>query len=227
MMKIKRKIFIAEDEKNLRESLKDYFIAKGFEVKSAASVKKSLETLSHFDPDLCLFDIGLEDGSGLDLAQELKRNHHNSKIIFLSALNEAETKLRAFEIGADDYMTKPFDLKELQIRMNRILPEQNERYLLGDIKIDFSKLEVIDSNQKYYVLSILEAKILRHFINNSDEIISRDNIIDLFDDFQIANARSIDNFIVKCRKWLDTDSNQIWKIRTIRGVGYQLSKNKE
>jgi len=226
-MKVRKKIFIAEDEENLRESLKDYFIAKGFKVNSAASLKALREILSHFNPDLCLFDINLEDGSGLDLAQELKKNHHSCKIIFLSALNEAETKLKAFEMGADDYMTKPFDLKELQIRMNRILPEENQEYLLGNITINFLKLEVIDSNQKHYVLSLLEAKILRHFINHSEEIISRDNIIDLFNDFQIANARSIDNFIVKCRKWLDTDPEQVWKIRTIRGVGYQLSKNKE
>lgn len=229
---MRKKILLVEDEQNLGKTLSEYLNEQSYECHWASDIKtaKSFDLLSF---DFIILDIGLPDGSGLDLGREILELDSNKKILFLSAQNSPDIKLEGLEMGAADYMTKPFRLKELILRINKLEPVQlNEKskvrvFNFGNLTFDTTSFELTDEGGNKTTLSKKEKDILEHLIIKSGQVVPRDELIDLFwgkDSF--PSNRTVDNYIVKFRKWTDTSDGEV-EIQNIRGVGYKfLEKGK-
>ncbi len=225
----KSTILIIEDEKNLGSTLEQYLISKGFMVYWAPTVQAARELFSKHltDIKIILMDKGLPDGDGFDLAREFRLAKKDFVLLFLSALNSPATRLQGLELGADDYITKPFELQELQLRLNRILAQQNsqelEMYQFGEVKFWPNRYEIQDGLGNLQSLSYKETSLLSLLISKNKNVVSRDEIIDLvWGQDAFPSNRTIDNMIVKIRKWAETDPQQKIKISSVRGVGYRL-----
>lgn len=225
-------ILLVEDEVNLGSSLKEYLEIKNFKVTWADSVKTAKEEFYKNSYKIVLMDIGLPDGNGLELAQEFRNSRKDFVLLFLSALNDPNTRLEGLEIGAEDYITKPFELKELIIRLNRILnamsdnDKNSNEIAIGGLKISFSKYELTDANNKIINMSQKECAILRMLYASVDQVVSRDKIIDnVWGQDAFPSNRTVDNYIVKLRKWCETDPEEKVTIESIRGIGYKLKVN--
>nr|MBP9675012.1 response regulator transcription factor [Bacteriovoracaceae bacterium] len=141
-------ILIVEDEKNLGETLHDYLKNKNFSCDLAITAQMAEQKFKENNPNIVLMDIGLPDGSGIDLARKWREKSKNFVLLFLSAQNNPATRLEALELGGDDYITKPFELKELTLRLEKILKAQNfadtlpEIITHGPLKIYFKRFEI-------------------------------------------------------------------------------------
>ncbi|GAB4415745.1 MAG: response regulator transcription factor [Bacteriovoracaceae bacterium] len=225
-------ILLVEDESNLGETLVEYLASSGYKSFWAQSVSEALEIFQRETPKIVIMDIGLPDGSGLDLAQELRSKNKTHILLFLSALNDPETRLTGLELGAEDYVTKPFALKELILRLDRItrnseftksLPECIEH---GPLKIWFQRFEVQDAYGNLISLSQKENSILELLYTNKGDVLSREEIIEkVWGEDKFPSNRTVDNYIVKLRKWCETDNAKSIEIQCVRSMGYKLIIN--
>jgi two-component system alkaline phosphatase synthesis response regulator PhoP len=225
-------ILIVEDEENLGSTLEEYLSGLGH---TCAWAKNGNEAQSFFKsrhPNLILMDIGLPDISGLDLARVFRGVRKDFVLLFLSALNDPETKVDALEIGAEDYITKPFALKELILRLDRILKTQTSLETLpeeishGPLKIWFRRYEVQDARGQILALSQKECAILELLYKKNNEAITREEMIEkIWGEDKFPSNRTVDNYIVKLRKWCESDPAQTIEIQSIRSIGYKLTIN--
>ena len=226
-------ILMVEDEDNIGETLKDYLSLKGHIILHARTVREAKDFFYNEKKiNVVLMDINLPDGNGISLAKEMRSFRLDFVLLFLSAQNDAETKYKGLELGAEDYITKPFDIRELNIRLSRIFENQEkfkrmkEEIILGSLKIYFSRFFVIDGNGLILNLSQKEISILEILYTNMNEVVSRDDIIEkIWGQDVFPSNRTVDNYIVKLRKWLETDHLNPARINTIRGVGYCFTIN--
>lgn len=179
--------------------------------------------------DIVLMDIGLPDGNGLTLAESFRKIRKDFVLLFLSALNDPSTRVEGLEIGAEDFITKPFELKELVLRLKRIIKSQEsllakpDEIILGPLKIWFKRFEVQDAKGEIIPLTQKECAILELLYQNKNEAITRDEIIDqIWGKDAFPSNRTVDNYIVKLRKWCESDATEATKITSIRGIGYKL-----
>jgi two-component system alkaline phosphatase synthesis response regulator PhoP len=221
-------ILLIEDEKNLGETLKDFLSEFGFEICLATNIKEAKVLFADLTPQIILMDIGLPDGNGIELARYFRSLRKDFVLFFLSALNDPETRVEGLELGAEDYITKPFNLKELKLRLERTLKLQdnfkrNNEITFGNLKIFFSRFELEDAKGLFIPLSQKELQILEFLIQKKNEVVSRDEIIEkIWGEDSFPSTRTIDNFIVKFRKWAETDNLQKIKFQSVRGVGYRM-----
>jgi two-component system, OmpR family, alkaline phosphatase synthesis response regulator PhoP len=221
---LKHKILIVEDEKNLGATLSDYLKGEGHEVSWAQSISEANQLFEDHLPEIVLMDIGLPDGNGIDLARELKQREHDFVLLFLSALNDPDLKLEGLELGGVDYITKPFNLKELRLRLERILP-QIDRASFNLTTINFEELKIyIDEEET--PLSVKEAALLKCLFKNKSKPVNRDILLNhIWGKESLPGPRTLDNLIVKVRKILENDP--AWVISNIRGHGYRLELKDE
>ena len=225
---MEKKILIVEDETNLGKTLKEYLDDNGFKCTWAKNISEAKEKL-RTEYNFIILDIGLPDGSGLDLAKEIFKQNKNQRLLFLSAQNSPDIKLEGLELGADDYMTKPFRLKELLLRLNKMAPSvfnernvQEDIYKFGPITFYVDRYELIDSSGAKINLAQRESEILKILIERKNSVVSRDEIIEkIWGEDSYPSNRTIDNYIVKFRKWVDTANDHV-EIQNIRGVGYKF-----
>jgi len=222
-------ILIVEDEENLGITLSEYLEGIGHSTQWAKDAKSAIELFSNFRPHVILMDIGLPDGNGLQLAREFRKERKDFVLLFLSAQNDPETKVEGLEIGAEDYITKPFALKELTLRLKRILSTQSQVNKLpdeivhGNLKIWFKQYEVQDAHGQILSLSQKECAILELLYTKKNEAVDREEIIEkIWGDDKFPSNRTVDNYIVKLRKWCETDADLPIEIQSIRGIGYKL-----
>lgn len=222
-------ILIVEDEENLGITLSEYLKGLGHECAWAKDARSARELFRIHKPTVILMDIGLPDGSGLDLAREFRKTRKDFVLLFLSALNDPETKVEGLEIGADDYITKPFALKELTLRLKRILSSQSEINKLpeeithGPLKIWFKRYEVQDADGMVIGLSQKECAILELLYTKKNEAVDREEIIEkIWGEDKFPSNRTVDNYIVKLRKWCESDIAKSIEIQSIRSIGYKL-----
>ncbi len=225
-------ILLLEDEINLGKTLSEYLSEKNFHCFWAKTILEARDLLINHTFHVTLLDIGLPDGSGLDLAHEIRRANPETVILFLSALNDPDTKVKGLEIGADDYITKPFALKEITLRLERILKNREnlltlpEEITIGKLLIKFRQFEVVDADGFKIALSQKECAILEMLYLHKNQAINRDDIIEkIWGEDKYPSQRTVDNYIVKLRKWCDTDTNKSMEIISIRGIGYKLQIN--
>ena len=227
------KILIVEDEINLGSTLEEYLRGLGHFCAWAKTGREAQELFKKNTPNLILMDIGLPDISGLNLAALFRKERKDFVLLFLSALNDPEIKVEALEIGAEDYITKPFALKELTLRLERILKTQtrletlSEEIIHGPLKIWFSRYEVMDALGAIISLSQKECAILELLYKRQNEAVPREEIIEkIWGEDKFPSNRTVDNYIVKLRKWCESDPQQSIEIQSIRSIGYKLNLNK-
>ena len=222
-------ILIIEDEENLGITLSEYLSSLGHQCHWASTGFIARKIFEEKSPQIVLMDIGLPDVNGLDLAKEFRFIRKDFVLLFLSALNDPDIKVQGLEIGAEDYITKPFALKELIMRLERITKTQGllnawpEEIVHGPLKIWFRRFEVQDANHNIIPLSQKECAILELLYKRNNEAINRDDIIDkIWGEDKFPSNRTVDNYIVKMRKWCETDPLHSIDIQSIRGIGYKL-----
>lgn len=232
MSDIKSMILIVEDEDNLGITLSEYLNGLGHHCLRAENGKTARELFEKHSPDIILMDIGLPDASGLDLAREFRQKRKDFVLLFLSAQNDPNTRVEGLEIGAEDYITKPFALKELVLRLKRIQSSQAlkqtlpEEVQLGGLKVWFRRFEVSDGDGHIISLPQKECAILELLYTRMGEAIDRNEIIDqIWGLDKFPSNRTVDNYIVRLRKWMETDPQKSIDIQSVRGIGYKLIKN--
>lgn len=228
---MKAGLLIVEDEANLGETLRDYFRSKGYAVEWAPSAARARELVLSMGEglDLVLLDINLPDGNGLELARAWRRERRDLVVVFLSAMNDPALRVEGLELGAEDYVTKPFELKELTLRFERIL-SYRQKSARDPEELRFGKLifwprryEVQDGEGRVLPLGQKETAILQALLARRGEVVSRDELIeDIWGSESFPTNRTVDNYIVKLRKWCESDAQAQLHISSVRGVGYRL-----
>ncbi|MCK6594916.1 MAG: response regulator transcription factor [Bacteriovoracaceae bacterium] len=223
------RILLLEDEINLGTTLSEYLNSKGHQCHWVQTIQEAERELQKDFFHVALLDIGLPDGSGLDFGKKIRKHSPQTVLLFLSALNDPETKVQGLEIGAEDYITKPFALKEITLRLERILKNREitatlpEEIQIGGLKIRFRQFEVVDGNGENIALSQKECAILEMLYQNKNEAVNRDDIIEkIWGEDKYPSQRTVDNYIVKLRKWCETDQQKKVEIQSIRSIGYKL-----
>ena len=224
------KILIVEDEPDMVMGLKDNLEFEGYEVDIAMDGEDGLSKISTLKYDLVLLDVMLPKLSGFDVCKKARKDKVQTPIIFLSAKGEELDKVIGLESGADDYITKPFSLRELSARIKAVLRRSAaqlsangaEHVLVGKLKIDFNNYTAYEGSEPIK-LSLKEHEILHHLWRNKNRTVSRDNLLDSVwgYDFQ-PTTRTIDNFILKLRQKVEENPDNPSLILTVHGVGYKL-----
>ncbi len=222
-------LLLVEDEPNLGETLRDYLRAKKYVVELATTCAEARTKFESLKPVIAILDIGLPDGSGLTLAQEFREKRKDCVLLICSALNDPSLRVEGFELGADDYITKPFELKELTLRLDRILKSRQFMSTQPD-ELKFGKLifwpkrfEIQDAGGGTTSLSQKECAILELLLQKKNEVVARDEMIEsIWGEDAFPTNRTIDNYIVKLRKWSDSDDSGSLRITSVRGIGYKL-----
>jgi two-component system alkaline phosphatase synthesis response regulator PhoP len=222
-------VLLVEDEANLGMTLRDYLRAKKFIVELATSCSEAREKFNEMNPAIVILDIGLPDGSGIDLAREFRVLRKDCVLLFCTALNDPTLRVEGLELGAEDYITKPFELKELTLRLDRILKSRQlalhnpDEYRFGKLIFWPKRFEIQDANGGVSSLGQKECAILELLLEKKNEVVARDEMIEnIWGENSFPTNRTIDNYIVKLRKWADSDPASELKITSVRGIGYKL-----
>jgi DNA-binding response OmpR family regulator len=217
-----KRILLVEDDVSLGRTLTERLKQETYEVQWARSVKEATDVFKKEKKwDLVILDVGLPDGLGFDLAENFSKNS-TVQFLFLTAQADAESRLRGFELGAQEYIPKPFHLKELLLRVSHIFESHESKNILhlSDCSVDFSEMSVKRKNGKIEYPALSEMKVLQFLFASSPKILSRDEIIDeVWGVDKNPSHRSVDNIILRLRQLLGVDGEN--KIRSVRGVGYQ------
>lgn len=214
---MKGKVFILEDDTSICGLIKVALEMNGVSFKGFTTVKSFLHALDEEQPDVALLDIMLPDGSGLDALKYIKEKHPDVSCIMLSALSKEEDKVNGLNMGADDYIAKPFSVLELTARVNarlRSKPQQQSVLNACGITLDTETFEcVIDGNS--VTLNRKEFELLKYFMQNAGKVLSREKLLTEVWGYDIGETRTLDNHVARLRK-LGV------KIETVFGVGYRL-----
>ena len=224
------KILIIEDEPDIRKTLEYNISREGYKVVCASSLSKGKEHINSSDFSLILLDLMLPDGSGLDLCREIKSDKDKSPtpIIILTAKDDEVDKVVGFELGADDYVTKPFSVRELILRIKAVLKRGAEKKETLEVQRQFGELIMdIDShevfvNNEQIILTALEFRLLRQLVDRRGRVQSRDQLLsDVWGYSSEVTTRTVDTHIKRLREKLGTMGKYV---QTIRGVGYKFSR---
>ena len=227
-------LLVVEDERNVGVTLAERLEGAGFEVTLAESAAKARLAWRAAPPQLVLLDVGLPDGNGFLLARELRAEVPQSAIIFLTAHGNPEDRVRGLELGADDYLTKPFHFRELLLRIQNCLKRAQElrdvpgemrgRVRIGRALVDFERFAA-EVDGEMQTLTHKECAVLRLLASRAGKAVSRDEILDrAWSADEFPTSRTVDNFIVRLRKLVEADAGEPRVIRSIRGVGYLLTE---
>lgn len=226
---MKEKILIIEDEEELVKGLKLNLVFEGYEVIWALDGEEGLNKALKEAPDLILLDIMLPKKDGLDVCRDLRRRNVTIPIVMLTAKGEEVDKVVGLEIGADDYITKPFSVRELMARLKAHLRRGKKEeksvpsvYRFDDIEIDFIHFKVKRSGTEFDLTS-LEVEILKYLVAHRGEVVTRDALLDKIWGYETyPSTRTIDNHILKLRKKLEEDPAQAKYIFSVYGEGYRF-----
>ncbi|MDC1462686.1 response regulator transcription factor [Alphaproteobacteria bacterium] len=215
-------ILVVDDDEGIRSLIKQYLNENNFLVTTSDSAENAEEKISIIKFDLIVLDVMMTGKSGLDFIKQNK-SKIDTPIILLTAKGEAENRVKGLEIGADDYLSKPFEPKELTLRIKNILNKtkrNDEKRIItfDNIKIDLNKLLII-KNDTTYKINSTEKIILEKMINNPGKTFSREDIGKLTD---LDKERSIDVIITRLRKKIEIDPKNPKYLQTLRGAGYVL-----
>ncbi len=222
-------ILVVEDEKSMLMGLKDNLEFEGYQVDTAEDGESGYDMIRNNKYDLVLLDVMLPYISGFDICKKVRGEGVTTPIIFLTAKGEEIDKVLGLELGADDYLTKPFSVRELLARIKAILRrssvnEKNNDQLLniGKMEVNFSNYEASVSGEKIK-MTHKEFELLHFLWDNRNKVVSRDEMLDtIWGTDYIPSPRTIDNFILKLRQRIEENPNDPSHILTVHGVGYKL-----
>ena len=222
MEKIKYHILVVDDDDRIRELVKEYLHDNGFVVSTGNNAEEAKIKLGYFMFDLIVLDVMMPGQNGFDLTKEIKKNS-NVPIILLTAKGEVENRIQGLELGADDYLGKPFEPKELLLRIRNIVKKSKKINLnkinkIGEAKVDLNKMSIQFKN-KINKINNAEKKILIEMLANPGKTYSRIQIGEISN---IKQERSIDVIITRLRQKIETNPKNPKYLQTIRGSGYVL-----
>lgn len=228
MSKASAKILVVDDDPAVRNLILRFLGQKNYQMESASDGKMALELFDRVTPDLVILDVNLPDINGYTLCEEMHKNH-DVFILMLTSRTDSADKIRGFSLGADDYLTKPFDLQELEYRVGAILrrqrtttPPPEEPLVFGDLIIDSTRREVTVKGE-IIVLTALEFDLLFFLATRPGKVWKRSELIqEVWDYDYVGDQRVVDVHIGQIRKKIELHGTQFSFIQTVRGVGYKF-----
>ena len=209
------KVLVIDDDKDFVEVIEKIFKLKGFEVESAYDYENAQKKIKN-NFDLYLVDINFPGGNGLDLIEEIKTFNPSSFVVMITASSDVEDLVKAYERGCDEYIKKPFPLKELEVRINHLM-KKRKIFNVGNIKFDFENEELFVNGEKIH-LRRQEARLLKLLLENINKVVSKDEIIKYVWKDEKKDNYPIRQLVNELRKKLDKDY-----IKTKTGVGYMFT----
>jgi two-component system alkaline phosphatase synthesis response regulator PhoP len=226
-------LLLVEDDANVARTLAERFGGEGFAVTHAGSVAAARTALQQQRFHAAVLDVGLPDGDGFEVAKHLREVSPQTAMLFLTARGTPEDRIHGLELGADDYMTKPFAFRELLLRVQNMLkrahdlqsPAASGPVRIGIATVDFARFTA-QSGDTLHRLTHKECAVLQLLLEKSGKAISRDEILNrAWAQDEFPTERTVDNFILRLRRLVERDPANPQTIRSIRGVGYQLENN--
>ncbi len=229
----KASILLVEDEENLQEALKLNLELEDYDVQAVSNGLDALKAIEQAYYDLIILDVMLPGMDGITVCEHIRLQNIDVPVLFLSARNTPEDRIRGLKKGGDDYITKPFDLEELLLRVKILITKNRkihsekalpEQYHFGPYQIDFAAQECIGKDGKKYPLSKKETMLLRLLIENKGKVVPREKILQVVWGYNVyPNTRTIDNFMLNLRKYFEEDTRRPKYFHSIRGVGYKFT----
>jgi two-component system alkaline phosphatase synthesis response regulator PhoP len=234
MTEKKFSILLVEDEENLQEALKLNLELEGYEVTSSYDGADALRVVQKEHFDLIILDVMLPELDGIAVVETIRLNNTDMPILILSARNSSADRVLGLKKGADDYLTKPFNLEELLLRVKKLLKKGEQLlqkqplpdvYKFGSNEIDFKALECSGKAGEKIMLTKKEIMLLKLLIENKNEVVTREKILQAVWGYNVyPTTRTIDNFILNFRKYFEEDSRNPQYFHSVRGVGYKFTE---
>ncbi len=227
----KHSILLVEDEVHLHDALKLNLNLEGYDVSSAYDGPEAMRQIEQAHFDLIILDVMLPNLDGFSITEMVRLKNNQTPILILSAKNTSANKVQGLRLGADDYMTKPFNLEELLLRVAKLIQKSNpflqapsnDNYTFSGNHFDFNSLEAITYTGEKITLTKKEAMLLKLLIDNKNTVVARERILQTVWGYNVfPNTRTIDNFILSFRKYFEQDVRNPIHFISIRGVGYKF-----
>jgi len=235
MSEKKLSILLVEDEGNLHEALKLNLEMEGYEVSSAFDGPQALKSVQNEYFDLIILDVMLPELDGISVSENIRIQGNEVPILILSAKNSSADRVLGLKKGADDYLTKPFNLEELLLRVNKLIHKNKrmlskapvaDEYSFGKNSINFKALEGTNKQGKKILLTKKEAMLLKLLIENKNEVVPREKILQAVWGYNVyPTTRTIDNFILNFRKYFEDDNRNPKYFHSVRSIGYKFTDN--
>ncbi|MEY3050270.1 MAG: hypothetical protein RLY31_55 [Bacteroidota bacterium] len=224
------RILLVEDEENIREAVRLNLELEGYEVVATGVGRQALQFVGSQHFDLIILDIMLPEVNGLEICGQVRLTNREVPIIFLTARDSAPDRIAGLRKGADDYLTKPFNLEELLLRIHNLLRRSHKQveassdiYTFGDNRINFKTFEAVGRDGPF-MLTRKEAMLLQLLIDRRGEVVSRNQILQAVWGYDVfPSTRTIDNFILSFRKYFEEDPRRPRYFHSVRGVGYRFT----
>lgn len=234
MSATKHSVLLVEDEENLHDALKLNLELEGYEITSAYDGHQALKRVEEEYFDLIIMDVMIPGVDGISVTETIRLQNNEVPILILSAKNTSADRVAGLKKGADDYLTKPFNLEELLLRVQKLI-EKNKKmqekdsvgdtYSFGKSTIDFKAQEVLTRKGERLQISKKEAMLLKLLIENKNEVVPREKILQSVWGYNVyPTTRTIDNFILNFRKYFEEDSRNPQFFHSVRGVGYKYTE---
>ena len=233
-MSTRPSILLVEDEENLHEALKLNLELEGYEVTSAFTGSEALQKVQDEYFDLLILDVMLPELDGISVTETSRVQNNEVPILILSAKNASSDRVLGLKKGADDYLTKPFNLEELLLRVQKLINKNKkmldkdsvgDTYSFGNNVVDFKAQEATTKAGERIQLSKKEAMLLKLLIENKNEVVPREKILQTVWGYNVyPTTRTIDNFILNFRKYFEADSRNPQFFHSVRGVGYKYTE---
>jgi two-component system, OmpR family, alkaline phosphatase synthesis response regulator PhoP len=230
----KKRILLAEDEEHLLEAIKLNLELEGYKVATANNGKKALQIFKEERFNLVILDVMMPEIDGFVVAETIRLENSDVPIMFLTAKNTNEDKISGLKKGADDYLTKPFNLEELILRVNNLVKrslkgddlKEFNSYKIGDKTIHLNSFELVNADDSITALTKKETMLLKLLIERRNDAVSREQILETVWNYDVyPSTRTIDNFILTFRKYFEPDPKNPVYFHSIRGVGYKFTDN--
>jgi two-component system alkaline phosphatase synthesis response regulator PhoP len=228
------RLLLLEDEKNVGSTLVERLKAEGFGVTWVMTVEDALFQIGNQNFDLVLLDVGLPDGSGFEVGRFLRSKQPGAALLFLTAFGTPEDRIRGLELGAEDYIVKPFNLKELILRIRNGLKRAsyitasshaaNGTAVIGKATINFLRFEAqVQGRNTPTPLTHKETTLLKLMVERRGAVVSRDEMLNhAWSEDEFPTPRTVDNFILRLRRLVEINPEEPEVIKSVRGIGYQL-----
>ncbi|MFL5765541.1 MAG: response regulator transcription factor [Bacteroidia bacterium] len=229
----KQKILLVEDEENLRKTIGLNLELEGYAVTMAVDGIRALKEFRNDSFQLIILDVMLPEMNGFDVCEQIRKENAGIPILFLTAKGSSEDKVQGLKLGADDYITKPFNLEELLLRVRILIKRSTpakddssipERYSFGENEVDFTTYMINGVNGKAEI-SKREIALLKLLVRRKEEVVSREEILDeVWGTDAYPSSRTIDNYILAFRKYFEKNQREPRHFHSIRGVGYKFTE---
>lgn len=226
------RILLVEDEEHLRDTIKLNLELEGYTVVATGDGLEALNTVREGRFNLVILDIMIPTMNGLDVCERIRLENRDTPILVLSAKNSSDDRVKGLKLGANDYLTKPFNLEELLLRVGILVrsglkgtekEKELYKYRFGDNEVDFSTFTVTNTKGSFQITK-RETMLLKLLIEKKDQVVSREQILEKVWGYDVfPSTRTIDNFILAFRKYFEQDPKNPKHLHSVRGVGYKFT----